>query len=203
MSVNQQDLIVQYEGRGLTRKESETLADWIEAGKPGLSKYRAENMGNIYALGYSCEDIHRWYPTFPLSILLWARVQYGWDDVRDRYQRVTQGKALEAAIGVKTESVRLLADTIAAVNLKWRRELMDYLSDPEHNKAPDFLPKSLSGYQSLQAMMKELTDPIPSAGAGGTAGPLVSVSVGQGGTVKLVDPKAVADSLIAEMKNGG
>ena len=187
-----------YISRGLNQKEAETLAAWIEAGKPGLSKYRAEGMGQLYALGYSCEDIHRWYPQFPLPVLLWARFQYNWDDVRDRYQRVTQGKALEAALGAKTESVRLLADAIAATNLKWRRELMDYLADPENNKAPDFLPKSLSGYQNMLDMLDKLVTP-PVVGDKTPAGPLVNINLGRTLDTR-ADPKDVAASLIAEMK---
>jgi hypothetical protein len=155
-------------------------------------------MGQLYALGYSCEDIHRWYPQFPLPVLLWARFQYNWDDVRDRYQRVTQGKALEAALGAKTESVRLLADAIAATNLKWRRELMDYLADPENNKAPDFLPKSLSGYQNMLDMLDKLVTP-PVVGDKTPAGPLVNINLGRTLDTR-ADPKDVAASLIAEMK---
>jgi hypothetical protein len=194
----QDTALTPYLKKGLTLTEAKVLSDWIEAGKPGLLKQRAEGYGQIYALGYTCEEIQKWFPNMPLPLLLYARVQFNWDDTRERYRVIMQGRALEAAVGSRNESIRLMADTIAATNMQWRRKLMDYLADPDKNKAPDFLPDTLASYQRMVDMLenlafpKEVNKPLPSQ-----SGPLVNINVGapQG-----VQPQDVAATLIAEMQ---
>jgi hypothetical protein len=187
-----------YVDKGLTETEARTLKAWVDEGKPGLMKQRAESYGQIYALGYSCEEIHKWFPIMPIPLLLWARITYAWDDTRDRYRRIMQGRALEAALGARNESIRLMADTLAATNQAWRQKLMDYLADPKKEKAPDFLPTSLAAYQKMLDMMEGLAFPkevnkSPPPGNG----PLVNINLG---TPQGVEPKDVASSLIAEMQ---
>jgi hypothetical protein len=197
---NQQ--LAPYTSHGLTLREAELVHRWIEDGKPGIARYKAENLGHLYVMGYSCEDINRWFPEYPLVILLWARVQYKWDDSRDRYQRVMQGRALEAALNAQSESVRLVADIVSATNQKWRRELMDYLADPAKAKAPEYLPKTLHQFQSMLDMLSNIVTPGQDdgkkPGLGVPTAPLVSINVSSG----KADPQEVAATMIAEMKKG-
>jgi hypothetical protein len=128
-------------------------------GKPGLSKYKAERLGEIYCLGYSCRDIQKWFPEYPLEVLLWARVHYKWDAVREQYRSVVQQDTLHAALAARMDGVRFLSDLMTATHVHWRKQLLDYIADPENAEAPKFLPKDMYGYQVLINMLKDVTTP--------------------------------------------
>jgi hypothetical protein len=191
-----------YIRKGLTVQEAGQLQKWIEEGKPGLMRQKAESLGRIYALGYTCQELHKWFPHIPLEIFLWSRVQYNWDDSRERYRITMQGRALEAALSSRQESVRLLADAVAVTNMAWRKQLMEYLGDPENAKRPDFLPDTLAGYHKLIQLMDEMAFPTTKPGSAPppqALGPLVNINLSApNGTT----PADVAKTLIAEMQQG-
>lgn len=194
-----------YKKKGLTEIEAKALKDWEEQGKPGLSKFRAERFGQIYILGYSCQDIQKWFSDYPIQILLWARIHYGWDDLRQQYARSMQANAIQAALTVQSESIRLVADLAAATHLKWRTELMEYLASPEKTKAPEFLPKTFNQYCDLMEQLIHMTTPLPGPG-GEPPKPLVNINIGN--NVKDIElpritPKAVEKALLDEMEARG
>ena len=183
-----------YEPKGLSPEDSNRLEKWVESGKPGLIKYKAEHLGQIYALGYSTEEIHRWFPEYPYEVILWGKVYYSWDDLREKYRTATTDKAIEQAATSKTEAIRLLADTLSATHISWRRQLMDYLSDPKKNPIPPFLPKSLTGYHQLLTMLNEQT--APPEGSIPTTPTMVQVNVGGEKSVEV--RSANAKDILAE-----
>lgn len=165
--------------KGLTEDEAKVLAQWVEDGKPGVSKYKAERLGEIYCLGYSCKEISRWFPEFPYEIILWSRVYYKWDQLRDQYRNQVQQEIVRAALSTRLEAVRFLSDIITASHVKWRKEILSYLADPDKfEKPPKILPDNIYNYSQIVNQLKELTD--PPAGKKGedlTTTPLVSVSI--------------------------
>jgi hypothetical protein len=192
---NQKDLAIQFANKGLTENEAKVLAKWVDAGKPGLHKSRAGNLGHLYTLGYTCDEIHKWNPQYPIELLLWARIEYDWDGVKERYQRIMHGRALESALSAKQESVRLLADIIAATNLKWRRDLMEYLSDPDNKKFPEFVPTSLRGYREMLEMLDGLIS-VRSSDDKSLPSPLVNINFGN----SKADPKEISSELAMRLE---
>lgn len=171
--------------KGLTETEAAQLNKWIAEGKPGLHKHRAESLGAIFCLGYSCQEIQRWFPEYPIEILLHARVTYDWDGARSKYRAVVHNETLAAAVSVRMESLRFLADVVAATHLKWRRELLSFMANPDKSPVPSFLPDTTGKYGNLLTMMDGLMMPPGSSkskdpsSTGDTATPLVSIHVGQ------------------------
>lgn len=165
--------------KGLTEDEAKALSKWIEDGKPGVSKHKAERLGEIYCLGYSCREITRWFPEFPYEIILWSRVYYKWDELRDQYRNQVQKEVLQAALNTRIDAIRFLSDIISASHLKWRKEILAYLADPEkHEKPPKILPDNIYNYSQIVNQLKELME--PPAGKKGeelSTSPLVSVTV--------------------------
>jgi hypothetical protein len=197
---------------GLTEPEAKELAAWVDAGKPGLSKHRAESFGSVYALGYSCQDLHKWFPEIPLAILLYARVYYGWDKIRAEYRAAVQNQLLESALTTKLESVRFVTELLNATHVRYRQQIMDFLANPKGAKPPEIMPDSLHQYGQLTALMRELLESISPGekkkpGDEKEAAPLVSVTVGAGGEVKVVSDQKSAKSrlidAISARKNKG
>jgi hypothetical protein len=170
--------VTEYEAKGLTKSETEILTKWIEDGKPGLSKYKAERLGEIYCLGYTCQDIKKWFPEYPLEVLLWARIQYNWDETRNQYRKVVQQETLNAALAARMESIRFLSDVISATHTKHRKAILAYIADPDHNEAPGkIVPDNIHSYGYLISLLKEITTPNQDKNMTDKAIPLVTVNV--------------------------
>lgn len=164
--------------RGLTDDEAKVLSKWIEEGKPGLTKYKAERLGEIYCLGYDCQDIQRWFPEYPLPVLLYARITYNWDDTRLQYRKVVQQETLQAAVAARMESIRFLADVISATHLKYRKDILAFIADPENHEPPKkIIPDNIHSYGFMINMLKEITAPAQDKNMTDKSVPLVTVNV--------------------------
>lgn len=189
--------------KGLTEDESTKLMAWIEKGKPGLSKYRAEKFGEIYLMGYDCKEIADMFPEYPYESILWARVLFDWDGLRGKYVTEMQEKTLQAAMNARVESIRFLSDVLRATHTKWRKEILDFIVHPEREKAPEFLPKNIYNYGQLIAVLDQLMNPSKGGGNGDLdpsqlAAALFSVTInnnsnGESTTIE-ARPKAVVNA---------
>lgn len=191
--------------KGLTEQESKDLLEWITKGKPGLSKYKAEKFGEIYLMGYDCKEIADMFPEYPYECILWARVNYEWDELRTRHKTEMQEKTLEAAMNARLESIRFLSDVLKATHTKWRKEILDFIVHPEREKAPTFLPKNIYNYGQLVAVLDQLMNPDKGKGAdldpSQLAAALFSVTINNNGNtttaetkMATVRPKTVVDA---------
>lgn len=175
---------------GFSRADAKALAAWMDDGKPGLAKTRAENMAALYIMGYSCREIHRWFPSFNLELLLYARYQYEWDRLRDEYNERVKKDSSKAAEGQRNDSIRILSDIMSATHMKWRKQLAEYLADPDKVMPPSFLPRNMDQYGKISVLLQNLVAPPlrgkpgPQQGATNAQGlpatPLVSVTVKSG-----------------------
>ncbi len=189
---------------GLNKKEIQLLNKWIEEGKPGLTKYKAERLGEIYCLGYTCEDIRRWFPEYPIEVLLWARVNYAWDDIRTQYRKIVQQETLNAAIAARMESIRFLADVVTATHVKYRKDLLQYIADPINCEAPKkILPDNIHSYGYLINLLKDITTPSQDKNMTDKSVPLVTVNVGDNGKseVKVSSQNDIREALLNAEKD--
>jgi|GEM_PF-5257285 len=199
--------------KGLNEEEVALLTNWLENGKPGLSKLRADRFGEIYLLGYTCQEIHKMFPEYSLEMLLFARAHYDWDKLRDAYRKEIQNNTLEKALTARLESIKFLSELVAATHIKWRKEIMTYIANPEKEKAPDCIPKSVMGYGQVVNILQTLMAPPGSNGKGssnqgqavGSGVPLVSVTVqsnGNGGNEVVISDatqQEIKAALLAEV----
>lgn len=179
---------------GFSRDDAKALAFWLDEGKPGLAKSKAENMSALYLMGYSCREINKWFPDYPLELLLFARYQYDWDLLRNEYNLRVQKDASHRAEGSRNESIRLVSDIMSATHAKWRRQLAEYLANPDTVDPPNFLPSNMDQYGKISTLLQNLVAPPlrgkpgPQQGVinaqGLPATPLVSVTVKGGANDK-------------------
>jgi hypothetical protein len=190
-----------YQDKGLTEKESEILAKYVEDGKPGLAKARSDSMRTIYALGYTCEEIHEMFPEYPLGLILHARVTHEWDKTKiDLSQKLSKIK--ENVIISKLESVQFLTEMLKAVHVKHRQDILRFLANPEREEAPKVLPNNLYGYQQILSLLDEVmgnNQNKDQKGAEMVSSPLVSVTINTE-QPKTVEAKAVDAKTILKKK---
>jgi hypothetical protein len=184
--------------KGLNEEESKSLMLWIEKGKIGLSKFKAEKFGEIYLMGYTCKEISEMFPEYPYETILWARVQHDWDAMKARYLHEVQEKTLEAAMQARVESIRFLSDVLRATHAKWKKAILDYIVHPERDKPPEFLPKNIYNYKELITVLDQLMNPEKGKGndldPAQLASALFSVTINNGGESTTVRPKTVIDT---------
>ena len=168
--------IVLYQEKGLSEKEAKTLDEYIEAGKPGLSKIRADSMLTLFNLGYSCEDIQKMVPEYNLGSILHARFTYGWDEAKMLFQNQVNQELIKTTNAVKADSVKFMNELIMATHVKHRRDIARYLANPEKEDPPKCIPASLSQYQSVVTSLRDMTEPKDNKGAA-VGNTLVSVVV--------------------------
>lgn len=164
--------------KGLTAEEANALTKWIDDGKPGLTKFKAERLGEIYCLGYTCQDIKKWFPEYPIEVLLWARIQFNWDDIRKQYRQVVQQETLNAALSARMESIRFLSDLITATHTMYRKQILEYIADPVNHEAPKkIIPDNIHSYGFMISLLKDITTPNQDKNMTDKAIPLVTVNV--------------------------
>lgn len=197
--------------KGFDEEEILTLTKWLDEGKPGLSKFRAERMGDIFILGYSCKEINKWFPEYPIEVLLFARAHYEWDKLRSEYLMEVQKNTLEAALATRMESIKFLSELMSATHLKWRKQILDYIANPERTKPPECLPNGIYQYGQAMSLLKDLVTPPSQKGPAGKeigsgATPLVSIKIQNGRDkpdviIQNSTQEDIKKALIEEVKN--
>jgi len=153
-----------YTSKGLTEEESRQLVKYNESGRPGVAKLNVDALQALYNVGYSCQEINEQFPEYPMGAILLTRVQQDWDKKKVAYRKGLEAEIVGSVKNARVESVKMVADVIAATNIHWKQELMRYLANPTKEKAPEFLPKTMHQYGSLATLLKDLTEVEKSTG---------------------------------------
>jgi hypothetical protein len=152
------DKLTLYKSKGLTEDEAKQLAKYNESGRQGVSRLNVDALRTLYNVGYSCQEIHNNFPEYPLGAILLARVQQNWDEKREEHRKQLEMEILKTVKNARMESVKLVADLINATQVSWKQQLMTYLANPEKEKIPEFLPKTLHQFTALANSLKDLTE---------------------------------------------
>lgn len=194
-----------YTSKGLPLEEAESLYEYIESSKPGLSRTRSDALSTIYNLGYSCQDIHKMFPEYSLGLIVHAKVTYEWDLSKSELDTHLNNATVRQAQAVKSDSIRFLSELVTATHVKWRRDILRYLANPEREKAPDCLPNSLSAYRDTVSALEELAALGPDVSKKDGVLPqggltqLISVHVDNKPQEKTIDIKEVKDNRAASL----
>ena len=198
-------------------EEQDALLSYVESGKPPLSRVRSDALSTIYNLGHSCTDITRMFPEYSLGLIVHAKVSNQWDNSKEELSSMIKESSINQAEAVKIDSIRFLSELLTATHVKWRKDVLRYLANPDREKAPDCLPNSLSSYKDTVRALDEFAMLNPDAanktkGASmpiGNLTQLISVNV-DNNKEKSIDIKEVKDNRAAtllrqrskEIKNG-
>jgi hypothetical protein len=188
-----------YQEKGLTKDESDLVHSWVEKGRPGVHNIKADFLFSIYNLGYSCQDIHKNFPEYPLAGILWAKAKFDWDAKRASVAAKSSQMVAAAIPNVAADSLRQILALIQAANVKNEREVLAYLAAPDREKPPEMLPKTLHQYGDLLTLLKELTT-AEKVSKDAPAPPSVFINA-PGATVSSVSPQDVAKAMVEQMKS--
>ena len=73
------------------------------------------------------KDIHRLNKAFPYEAILWARVQYHWDDQKDNYIINLQSAVHDKVLKAQLETTNLLSDLLVATNKRYGDKIKRYI----------------------------------------------------------------------------
>jgi hypothetical protein len=138
---------------------------------------------------------------------LWARFHHNWDALREEYKSVRSRQVLETALGAQAEGLRFLTELLHATHYRWRKELLEYLANPDTKKAPECLPNSLSQYASLTNLMREVMGMNPAKDGKGSkdapSSPLVSINISEEKkpSITVAGPEDVKSAIMEDVRN--
>jgi hypothetical protein len=187
-------------GGGLTEEEAKMVQSWIDRGRPGITKIKADFLSSIYNLGYSCQQIHKEFPEYELEAILWARVKFDWDKRRAEYQQTLAANTMASAAEAHLEGIQFLSMVMKVTHVKMKQEMMRYLAAPDREKPPEFLPTTLHQYMNAQSQLSEMITPPAAKKGDQPAGAQVFINA-PGAQVSTATPEEVAKAMIEEMKN--
>lgn len=167
-----------YKKAGLDLSEARLVLAWVEEGKPGLAQAKAEQLLTIYLNGYSCQDIQRQFPEYPLPLILWARAVYQWDEAREKYRKNLVEQVSQTALVGVAESLRFMTDLLSATHVKIKKEIMTYLADPDNQPAPSLVPINIREYAVLHNTLRETITPVGKGKEAGVEGiPSLNINI--------------------------
>lgn len=104
--------------RLLTVPEYNMLIKYIEDGKHQLAPETAAKFFGLYLTGNNCGEIHRLNKAFTYESILWSRIKYDWDRVKDEAAQDLMQAVREKVIRAQLETTAFMADLLVAASKK-------------------------------------------------------------------------------------
>lgn len=142
----------------LSPSELVTYQEYVDSGKPPLSPQVQKQLYELFLNGKSCSEIVRLNPNFSLGMVLRARVDGRWDDLRDAHVAELLSGVRERVQHTQTEAVNFACDLMSAVHKLQGDRIKKYLQtgdQEELGKLAETL--NLRSYQTVVEMLLKLT----------------------------------------------
>ena len=81
-----------------------------------LASSTAEKFFSLYIHGYNCKEIHEINSSFPIGMIIHAKVKFRWDQRRDEHVQELMGRVREKVMLTQLESAHYLTDVLSAVH---------------------------------------------------------------------------------------
>jgi hypothetical protein len=133
----------------LSTHEYNMLMKYIEDGKHALSQETALKFFELYLRGNSCGEIHRLNKAFPYESILWARVKYDWDRMKDESIRQLMSSIQEKVVQAQLETTSFMADLLTATSKKHGDKIKKFIQTGNEDDLGDAL-----SVDSLFALLK-------------------------------------------------
>ncbi len=142
----------------LTEKEATELRFVVKAQQPVLGKALAEQLSNLFLQGLGCSEIHKANPTLSLGQIVRARVDYGWDGMREEYLRGLLSKARDVAQQAAMEGAQFVSLHMAAYQKLHGDRFRKYLQTGNAEDLGDSITLlTPSGYKAAVDMLLKVT----------------------------------------------
>lgn len=139
----------------LSEEEKEKLRDYVESGGVGLAPKTAASFFELYLNGSSVQEIHKLNPAFPYGAILRARVEYDWDEQKDKYIRNLQSGVFERMVHTQLEAVSFLASVMSVTHKKYGDAFKKYLQTGDESELKGFDVGSIRSYKDvIESLLK-------------------------------------------------
>jgi hypothetical protein len=111
----------------LTPEDYAALKKYIDGGGLPLALSTASSFFELFLNGNDPKEIHQLNKAFAYETILWARVRYNWDHLKDEYAARLHELVREKVIKAQLESACLLSDMLAVANKKHGAKIKKFL----------------------------------------------------------------------------
>lgn len=112
----ERDLLAHYEETVLSQDPARTLA-----------ASTASKFFQLFLNGYSPREIQALNPSFPLGMIIHARVKFRWDEERDKHIKEMLERVREKVMCTQLESMHFLTDVLSAMHKLYGNKVKKFL----------------------------------------------------------------------------
>ena len=155
----QQIVTVQTPESRLSERESIAYGAWkrIAATQPKLSPDTQARFFALFLQGATCQDIVSLNKGYSLGQIVQVRMEGDWDKRRDDYLEDLLNNARGLVQQTAMESIRFVADQLAAVHKRWGESAKRYVQDGDESKFKDFGIDGIRDYKTAIEVLQKLT----------------------------------------------
>lgn len=141
----------------LAERELAAYRAWKGLAQPRLSPDCQARFFALYLKGESCEEIVRLNKGFSLGQICQARVDGDWDRQRDIYLQDLFNNARSIIQQSTLESIRFIADQLAAVHKKFGEAARRYVQNGEDEEFKAFGIDNIRSYKTAVEALQKVT----------------------------------------------
>lgn len=135
---SQQELLIKAK-EVLNVADYNMLSAYIAIGRHPLSPDTAAKLFELFLNGSDINEIHRLNKNFPYEAILWARIKYDWDKLKDEYAFNLTNQVAQKVIKASLETTSLLTDMLAVAHKKHGDKLKKFLQTGDESDLGDAL----------------------------------------------------------------
>lgn len=142
----------------LSPEELIAYQEYLDSGKPPLAPTVQKQLYELFLNGKSCNEIVRLNPNFSLGMVLRARVDGKWDELRAAHVADLLSNVKERVQTTQVESVNFACDLLSAVHKMQGNRIKKYLQTGDEGELGDLANHmSLRTYQNVVELLLKLT----------------------------------------------
>lgn len=114
----------------------------------------------LFQAGKNCEEIQSLNPNLSLGMIVRARVDFGWDEKREKYLQSMTERARQRAQQISLESLNFLGDLITAFHVNDQAKLQKFIQTGDSNELKGAMmvsANSLKVYKDIIEMVMAMT----------------------------------------------
>lgn len=141
----------------LTSRELSAYRAWKGLNQPRISPDTQAKFFALFLKGETCEEIVRLNKGFSIGQVCQARVEREWDRQRDEYLQGLFDNTRAVLQQATLESVRFIADQLAAVHKKWGEAARRYVQSGDDADFKGFGIDSIRSYKTAVEALQKIT----------------------------------------------
>lgn len=145
----------------LSPQEVEALRKARASGESArLSPQAAAQLFSLYLQGYSVSDLVKQNPNYGslgLGLIVRARIEYNWDEEREKYIQSLMSSVRQTVEKVTLESIQFASDGMAVFHRLAGDRFKKYLQTGDVSTLGDFRDMSFKNYKDFVELLQKLT----------------------------------------------